>query len=811
MTTQTDNIAVDASFTYFKHNCPKHKYDILVLYKNLSEKHIHLQLQQKFLKTCLNSEILPKFIINQTKSINPKTCNYKRQLQFRILEDTLKNSLTHSKKLEKVLKSTYDKLLNYFTSTWKLINFQKWLANLKNFEEKLKESTNLIHKQKLGKLGIHFSNNSKLVYNLSSTKLSSEIMEILEKGPKFVLKSKSLTLYDKVELEHLCQQLGSEKPETQIIAKSLQQLYHKYEKSLNHMANTNVEEKEKLQILQKDNSIVLLKSDKGNSLVVADKEKYIRYGENFLKSKEFLEVVTDRNQTKYKKLCTFLLSLKKKNKIQEKLYNIIYPKTSRTPIAYFLPKTHKADYDINLKFRPIISSYNSYCYKLSKYLAQEISNCLTINNASTDDFIRKIRKIDFSGPNYIKSLDIESMYPSIPLDKAINLATQVLFEKPDNTFEKETIRALLLFCTKDITFTFNDKYYQQISGLAMGSPLAPVLANLYFENIEKSKIFNNDFPFKFKFYYRYMDDLFFVFKHKYSERNLLNYFNAVDNNLKFTIESESNNVLPYLDILIINTNKGLETRWYRKPSHTLQYSPWDSIESKIYKIRLIYTMVNRLSKICSTTEYYKADIALLRESFINSGYPVKILDKHMKRAIKSFEKSILFKYNAFTPPSSSTTKQCFVGFYYNSFQTELFSQKIRKLIKHVYPQIKMTIFYKHGTNLISMFSSKIKSKNKQTDLGVYKISCKNCGKCYIGETGRSLLFRLKEHENNHDIKKSAIAYHRFDHKHEMDFTNSRIIYREPNTFKRKIAEALLIGRNSVIPNNSPSYSPLIFK
>jgi hypothetical protein len=55
----------------------------------------------------------------------------------------------------------------------------------------------------------------------------------------------------------------------------------------------------------------------------------------------------------------FLLQLKKNNKITEKEYDTMRPKTgSRTPEAYFLPKVHKQ----NLPVRLIISSYDSYNY-----------------------------------------------------------------------------------------------------------------------------------------------------------------------------------------------------------------------------------------------------------------------------------------------------------------------------------------------------------------------------------------------------------------------------------------------------------------
>ena len=137
--------------------------------------------------------------------------------------------------------------------------------------------------------------------------------------------------------------------------------------------------------------------------------------------------------------------------------------------------------------------------------------------------------------------------------------------------------------------------------------------------------------------------------------------------------------------------------------------------------------------------------------------------------------------------------------------------RIKKLVKHYFPETKLITFYRHGPNLLSKFSSRIKSKNNFTETGIYKIPCKNCDKYYIGETGRSLGLRIKEHTNMRDVNKSAVANHRFLIGHDMDFQSTKIIHRENSIFKRKIAESLLISDGSVIQENSSSYTPILFK
>ena len=41
------------------------------------------------------------------------------------------------------------------------------------------------------------------------------------------------------------------------------------------------------------------------------------------------------------------------------------------------------------------------------------------------------------------------------------------------------MKELLILCTKNVHFTFNNETYIQVDGVAMGSPLGPVLANIF--------------------------------------------------------------------------------------------------------------------------------------------------------------------------------------------------------------------------------------------------------------------------------------------------------------------------------------------
>ena len=64
---------------------------------------------------------------------------------------------------------------------------------------------------------------------------------------------------------------------------------------------------------------------------------------------------------------------------------------------------------------------------------------------------------------------------------------------------RKELKKLFLFATSQIRFIFNSKFYNQIDGVVMGSPLAPVLANI-FMGFHESKWFNEYNLNKPKFY-----------------------------------------------------------------------------------------------------------------------------------------------------------------------------------------------------------------------------------------------------------------------------------------------------------------------
>ena len=84
--------------------------------------------------------------------------------------------------------------------------------------------------------------------------------------------------------------------------------------------------------------------------------------------------------------------------------------------------------------------------------------------------------------------DVKSLFTNVPLDRIINIILKRIYD--DNelriSISRNEIKELLLLCTKKIHFTFNGKIYIQVGGVDMGSPLGPVLANIFMIKLEKA-------------------------------------------------------------------------------------------------------------------------------------------------------------------------------------------------------------------------------------------------------------------------------------------------------------------------------------
>ena len=162
---------------------------------------------------------------------------------------------------------------------------------------------------------------------------------------------------------------------------------------------------------------------------------------------------------------------------------------------------------------------------------------------------------------------------------------------------KANLTKLFTIATAQTHFLFNGKVYDQIDGVTMGSPIAPVLANLFLGHYEHLWL-NKYKGLLIHFYRRYVDDTACLFNNQHEALLFFEFLNSQHDNIKFTMEKETTNSLSTFDFLIDNEDPtNLISAVYRKKTFTGLLSDFFSFIPFSYKLGLIRMLLDRACRI----------------------------------------------------------------------------------------------------------------------------------------------------------------------------------------------------------------------
>ena len=135
----------------------------------------------------------------------------------------------------------------------------------------------------------------------------------------------------------------------------------------------------------------------------------------------------------------------------------------------------------------------------------------------------------------------------------------------------------------------------------MGSPVSPIVANLYMEYFEQKG--SQYCPNPPRFWHRYVDDTIVIHK-EINKEGFLQHINSVDPAIQFTVETnQEDGAIPFLDTNVKPEADGtLSITVYRKPTHMDQYLQWDRHHHLLAKFSAIHTLSHRAQTVCSNSE-----------------------------------------------------------------------------------------------------------------------------------------------------------------------------------------------------------------
>ena len=454
-----------------------------------------------------------------------------------------------------------------------------------------------------------------------------------------------------------------------------------------------------------------------------------------------------------------------------------------SPKFYGLPKIHKP----GIPLRPIISSIGTVTYNTAKELARILKPLVGLSEHhihNTIDFVQQIKEVKLKKEESLVSYDVTALFTSVPIPPVLKIIEEKLEEDKDlprrTNMNTRHIIKLLEFCLRSTYFVFQGQHFEQVEGAAMGSPLSPIVANIYMEHFEARAL--ETAPHPPSLWKRYVDDTFVILETAYKEE-FFQHLNGIEEKIQFTAENtRADGSLPFLDTLVtVEEDGSLSTSIYRKPTHTNQYFQWDSHHSIANKYSVINSLLHRANNICSNQEQKKEELSHIEEALTSCKYPSWAIQRvKLKKNIQKQNKNNNRTNNNNINNRSSITVP--------------YNQGLSESFKNIGKKYDIQVHFKSGRTLKDeLVAPKDKDHITKKSGIIYRFKCDRleCDEEYIGETSRTFGERFKEHLK----APSPIHDHSNTSGHTTTLDNFKVVGREEQNLSRLIKESMYIRVN----------------
>jgi len=482
-------------------------------------------------------------------------------------------------------------------------------------------------------------------------------------------------------------------------------------------------------------------------------------------------------------LTTVLQKIKEEEGIDQITYRRLYPTTEVPPKFYGLPKIHK----VGTPLRPIVSSVNSITYCSAKHLADILSPLVGQSPhhiVNSQHFAETIKGQRVEPDEVLRSYDVTALFTSVPVDKALDIISQRLVTdttlRQRSSLKPSHVISLLKVCLDCTYFVYNGVFYRQVHGAAMGSPVSPIVCNLFMEHLEQLAI--NTAPHPPLWWFRYVDDTHTKLKKAYADE-FTEHLNSLDPDIKFTTEEEQDGTLPFLDTLtVVKEDGSLDITIYRKPTHTDQYLNFHSSHPLEHKLGVISTLFHRADSIITNPEDRKREKEHITQALRKCGYPEWAVSR------------------ATAPKTTRTGNQNRPTTVNKGLVVLPYIQNLSEALRRTFNSHGIKTCFRPTRTLRQLLVAPKDKTPKEHKCGVvYHIRCTGqnlrgpCTESYIGETARSLRTRFMEHKRRSSTSSEVSQHiHVESPGHSVSLDQVRILDSEQDWFVRGVKEAIYI-------------------
>lgn len=804
-------------------------------WSNLNTKAANLVNRRIFLHQCKNHGIPPSHVTNSVKNLynlfgegnqplEKKILDFNHRLIFRIVNI----EISHVNFLISQNSKFVDKIKSQLQSTIPRHIFIEFERRLKIRFNTVFNRVKLTNLNKLNALKQNYINKfriqDKWFVNLSTTNVPEDIKVTLALGPKFSFKTTTKDIHMGklvADIENILSKVDKERRDfyRAKITSIITGFIHKNRETKNLTDKPFSQTKH---YLKENTHLLVMNSDKGGVTVVMDRVQYQQKMNDILSDQSsFVVLRGDPTRTVQSKANDYISKLEKHQyltKEQAKAYKIY---NSISPRIYGNPKLHKPD----VPLRPIVSGVQGPTTLLCKLLCDILTAAYDTNNnyyiKDTFTFANFVNDMHVPQNHEIISLDVINLFGNISRDVVIKVLNERWgtidphFNCPkisSSPKRKQLFIEMILFTLDNNYFTYEDRFYKQIFGCAMGSKLSPILAQYVMDYLLDTSI--PKLSFNLVFIKKFVDDLILLLP-THGIQEILDTFNSFDEHIKFTVERESDNAVPFLDTRVIRREDKILLDWYQKPTASGRYINFWSDHTNKVKINFIKQMKNRILKISHHT-FVQKNLNKLKSLLLQNSYPVTLVNKILYATAGPLPPGEVPQTSPGENPNINP-EVAEVVIEGDNQQTEVVNPEgidcsfgslpsitglTLNLIRTFHNEnIKIAVRnIKKGSSLFSQLKSKIPLKFQSGV--VYCVKCVTCDSNYVGQTSQWLSSRLALHKSDITKKRErcALAEHVLHNNHEIDWDNVKILEKEQNCNKRLILEMYQINKTSNIIN-----------
>lgn len=504
--------------------------------------------------------------------------------------------------------------------------------------------------------------------------------------------------------------------------------------------NITRKERQAINSLANDTNIIIKEAYKGGAVVIMDTPHYKQMAEDILNDETYYKRLENDPQ-KMDRIHYNRLLEKHKGCLKEKEYKYLKEFESKPSQFYGLPKVHKSNkiktecknarnhvvdiQEVNdLKLRPIIAGPACQTNRLSnlidiilKPLVKHVPSFLK----DTTDFLRQLPET-IPENTILASFDVESLYSNICHRlglQAVKYWIEAFKHEIPNRFTSDFILDSLDFIISNNTFAFNNTFYLQTKGAAMGTKVAPTYATLTIGFLEKklyekvNEVFGNDFTAEFEIAWkRFLDDCFIPWtKSEADLKHLHTILNNLHEDIKFTLDS-SESQLPFLDCLVLKEDNRLQTDIFYKPTDSKTYLLFNSCHPKHTKISIPFSLARRLKTIISKPQVFEQRALELEGFLLKQKYPRSLIQAGIAKA-RSLDRNDLLKEVHHTNDKETIP------------YVSTFNPRNPEIYPHLLHDIKILQRDSHMRNVLEKFNF-IKSKRQPLNLKRLLTKAKFC-------------------------------------------------------------------------------------